>query len=304
MKNPSHTVDSLFQLPLAEFTAARNALATHLKKAGKKEEAERVKSLLKPSISAWVVNQLYWQKRTAFDRLMASGELFRKAQAAQLAGKPGDIRAALEKRREVLGEMSRLAADLLTGGGHQPTADMMRRVTTTLEALSTYGDAPGAPQAGRLADDVDPPGFETLAALVPAVVSDGPAPGERSTVLRFQQKTERARPARGPKSPQEEEAERQARKAAAKAAVQAAEKQLREAKTAAERAEAALKKAAAKVKAAEEQRAQAEARLETLTQELAAAKQVARTVASEAEDAAQAVTDAERTLEAARARME
>ena len=82
----SDEVDSLFQVALIEFTSARNALAAKLKKEGRAEEAERVKTLGKPSVSAWVANQLYWKQRKSFDRLIAAGEQFRKAQSAQLAG--------------------------------------------------------------------------------------------------------------------------------------------------------------------------------------------------------------------------
>ena len=86
-------IDRLFQLPLGEFTRARNALAAKLRKDGAAKEAEQVKGLTKPSISAWVANQLYWRERKAFDRLLAAGEQFRTAQAAELAGNSADIRA-------------------------------------------------------------------------------------------------------------------------------------------------------------------------------------------------------------------
>jgi len=51
-------IDALFKLPLGEFTPARNALAARLKKAGEQAEADAVKALPKPSVAAWVVNQL------------------------------------------------------------------------------------------------------------------------------------------------------------------------------------------------------------------------------------------------------
>ena len=106
-------IDALFQLPLGEFTVARNKLAARLKKAGQREGAEAVKALSKPSISAWVVNQLYWRQRKAFDRLMASGEQFRQAQASQLAGKSAQVRGPLDARREALSELARLAVGAL-----------------------------------------------------------------------------------------------------------------------------------------------------------------------------------------------
>ena len=101
-------IDRLFQLPLAEFTPARNALATTLKKSGDTEEAERVKALPKPPLSAWVANQLYWRHRKAFDQLIAAGDRFRTAQAAQLAGKSADLRAPLDARREALSALTKL----------------------------------------------------------------------------------------------------------------------------------------------------------------------------------------------------
>src|SRR5712691_10157188 len=97
-------VDDLFKLPPAEFTAARNALAAKLKKAGDATAADRIKALGKPPVSAWVANQLYWRHRKAFDRLLAAGDQFRRAQAAQLAGKSADLRGSLDARRDALAE--------------------------------------------------------------------------------------------------------------------------------------------------------------------------------------------------------
>ena len=70
-------VDELFKLPLAEFIGARNALAARLKQSGRANDANLVKTLAKPSVSAWTVNQLYWNHRDAFDRLLAAGQLLR-----------------------------------------------------------------------------------------------------------------------------------------------------------------------------------------------------------------------------------
>src|SRR5688500_1191742 len=114
--NLKEDVDALFRLPLAEFTGARNALAARLKKSGREEEkaaAARVKALAKPSISAWAVNQLYWNHREEFDQLLASGERFHKAQTSRSAGKVADMRAAMDARRESLSELSEIAASIL-----------------------------------------------------------------------------------------------------------------------------------------------------------------------------------------------
>ena len=96
---PEAPVDPLFKLPLEEFTAARNALAAKLKKAGHSQQAEEIRALAKPPVSTWAVNQLFWRHRKAFDTLLATGEQFRRAQAAQLGGKASDLRGTLDARR-------------------------------------------------------------------------------------------------------------------------------------------------------------------------------------------------------------
>jgi chemotaxis protein histidine kinase CheA len=294
-------IDQLYRLPLPEFTGARNTLATQLKKAGRADEADLVKGLAKPPMTAWAVNQLYWTKREAFDRLMGAGEKFRRAQASQLAGKSTDLRGPLEARRTALAELSTLAAAAVKQAGGSTTPDNMRRIMTTLEALATYGDHPDGPRPGRLADDLDPPGFETLAALVPRVGGSGQASGP-TRVIPFQQAA-KTRPSRRKLSSEEEEQrreeERKARVTAAKDAVETALSALRDAREEAHQAEEDLKKAAAHAKEKEKEKADAEERFEKAAAEAEDARLKARTVAAKAEEAAQAVEDSERALERA-----
>jgi len=302
-------VDALFQLPLTEFTAARNALASRLKKNGHAEQADAVKTLPKPPISAWAVNQLFWKHRPAFDKLLDAGQKFRTAQAAQLSGRSTDIRGPLEARRESLADLSKRAAQVLREVGNSPSPDVMRRITTTLEALSTYGGLDGTPQPGRLSDDVDPPGFETLAALVPRVGGEGASGPSR--LLTFQPPAPKKKPRAGKADPKAQEAERKAQLAAAKAAVQQGEHALRDARKQVEQAEAQLKKAAARAKESEresreieKEKAAIDRRYEKAAADAEAARQDARAVAERAEAAAEAVEDAERELEKARREME
>jgi hypothetical protein len=306
---PADDIDALFQLPPDKFTAARNELAARLKAAGKDDEAARVKGLAKPPVSAWVVNQLFWKKRKSFDRLMTTGERLRTAQASQLRGKGGELREPLEARRVALGELSKEAAALLREVGHNPSPDLMRRVTTTLEALATYANHPSAPQAGRLTGDIDAPGFEALSMLIPrgpasasakATADRKAGPQDPPKILQFARKPPPARSKDPKERKKQEEAERKARIAEATAAIQAAEKSLADAKKAAARAEAALRKAAARAKEAERAKEEISARYEKLTAAADEARLAARKVAAEAEDAAQAVEDAERALADAR----
>ena len=305
MATKNSEVDALFQLALPEFTAARNALASRLQKAGDKEAAATVKSLAKPPVSAWVVNQLYWRNREAFDRLLTAGARLRQAQASQLAGHKTNLRELLTTHRETLTELSKQAAALLSQSGHQPSPDIMRRVTMTLEGLAAQGLLEGAPAAGRLTADVDPPGFETISALAPRAAGDRPArEGGDARVLAFRANQRVAANGRGKHkgaATRADDAARDAeRRKAARAALKSAERALAEARRDAAAAEAALKKAAAKLKDVEKEKKDLEARLEKATAVAETARQAARKTASEAADAAQVVEDAERAVEAAR----
>ncbi len=271
MSSSSSEIDALYRLPLEEFTSARNALAAQLKKAGRKAEADEAKALTKPSVSAWVVNQLYWRHRGLFDKLLEAGDRMRRAQAA-----PGDgARDAANARREAVTALSKIAEGLLLGGEHGATRDMLRRVTTTLEALSSCGSLPNAPRAGRLTDDVEPPGFEALLGIAVAgkkrLTAAPPAPKQAPQSAAHAKKAALAEQ----RAAQRAEEERKKAIAANKAAAQDAERALKAAKKQAERAAAQLEAAAARVKALE----------------------------AEAKEAGAAVASAERALEAARRRL-
>lgn len=292
-------VDGLFQLPLDQFTAARNALAGRLKKSGRVDDAASVRALDKPTLSAWAVNQLYWRYRAEFERLIKTGEQFVKAQGAQLSGGTANLHAALDARREALSQLAARAADVLRESGHPTSSDTMRRITTTLEALATYGHHPDSPHSGRLTEDIDPPGFEALAALIPMSISPGKTPNEPTRVLPFKNTPRKTR-----KKPLEpNEADQRAERAEAQKRLAAAESALKDAAKAAAHAETALKKAAAAAKAADERKQAAEAHLEKAAAAADEARQEARRVAVQAEEAAQVVADAERAVEEARRRL-
>jgi len=255
-------LDALFKLPLTEFTAARNAVAARVKKAGNRDEAERVKALAKPTLSAWAVNQLYWTYADAFKELIAAGKRF---------GKSGDMRELLNARREAISVLTRHAAELLRNAGHNPTPDIIRRITTTLEALSAYSSRADAPIPGRLTADIDPPGFESLAALIPHVSS-----------------LERAEPARVVPFP------------ASDNALVHAEEALRKAQVIAQNAAAALENATDHANQMEKQRNEAEERLKRATVGAEEARQQMHHFAAEVKKAAGAVEQAEREVERAR----
>jgi len=153
-------IDHLYQLPLDEFTAARNALA-------KDSGASEVKKLEKPNLAAWTVNQLYWRERKAYDEVIKAAERMRAAYKQMLAGKTADVRGAEEIHAEALREAKQSARKILEDGGH-PNADaVMMPVAETLDAL------PGEEPPGRLTKPLRRMGFNVLEG-VPISAKAGP----------------------------------------------------------------------------------------------------------------------------------
>jgi hypothetical protein len=153
-------IDELYALPLAEFTAARNALAKTLKG----DDAAAVKRLEKPSVVAWSVNQLYWRDRRTFDRLMNSGKALRNAQIAALKGRAADLRDASSEHRAALAAALAAATRIAGESGARPSPEPLSRM---LEALSLAPELPASP--GRFTDVIQPAGFEALAGITPVV---------------------------------------------------------------------------------------------------------------------------------------
>jgi len=210
-------IDALYQKPLDEFTAARNALAKSMAGA----DAAHVRKLAKPTVVPWAVNQIYWHARPVFDRLRATGERLRAAQIAALKGRSADVRGALDAQRTAIADAVQQAIALAGRSGSHPNPD---ELTRTLEALSLASDLPEA--AGRLTRPLQPAGFEALAGVDP--------------------KAFRARPATkppGPSKPSDRNLRGQAdRNAAERRAHDAA---VRHAEAAVDRAEAAVDRAKA-----------------------------------------------------------
>ncbi len=149
--NPSD-IDGLFQLPLDQFTAARNALA-------KETGTPAIRKLTRPPAAAWAVNQLYWRERDAYANLVTASDALRKTHRAVLAGRPGDLRAAGRTHNQALDRAVKATMAILSEAGHPATHTTHQAVVSTLRAL------PGDEAPGRLTRTLQPGGFEILAGL-------------------------------------------------------------------------------------------------------------------------------------------
>jgi hypothetical protein len=246
--------------------------------------------LAKPSISAWTVNQLYWNHRKAFDQLMVAGKRLRPAQKLRVAGKVAGMRDSLDARREALVHLSELASELLQATGSNPSPDTLRRITTTLEAISASALLPDGPRPGRLTHDLDPPSFDSLASFMSSAsaiedeelepIASPPKSSTTANVRRLEEV-------------------RRARIADAKVSLQDAKRSLSDARARAQSLESVQKKANAETKEAEKHRREVEQLLEKATEASADAARRARGVAEELQEVAKTVDDAKRAVEAA-----
>ena len=255
-------IDHLYQVPLGEFTAARNALA---RRAGPR--AADVRALPKPTLAAWAINQLFWKNRAVYDALVERAADLRATHAAALRGKRTDLRGASRAHDESMDAALKATLSLLANSG-QPVSDATKQaLATTLRAL------PGPEPAGRLSRQLQPGGFEMLAAGAPSgrarEAAPRPEPLRRET--RAISRDDRDRTA--------------ARLAAARETAAASARATRDAEQVVRREQFEAARAVREAEKAGRRVAEAEAALKTAQQELAEAKREAAAAARARETA-------------------
>jgi hypothetical protein len=144
-------IDRLYQLPLDEFTSARNALA---KTSGGK--AAEIKLLEKPNTAAWAINQVFWRQRPLYDKVIAAAGARRDAYRMMLAGKTSDVAGADAAHRAAIKAAAQAAREQLEKSGGKPTDQVMTAIGETLDAL------PAAEAPGRLTKSLKRIGFDGL----------------------------------------------------------------------------------------------------------------------------------------------
>lgn len=234
-------IDSLYQLPLEQFTPERNALA---RRAGKADPS--IKALEKPNIAAWAVNQLYWRERDTYQALITAAEQLRDEHRKLLAGKSSDVRTTERAHRDAIRAATERIKTLLEGANQAATPATLSAVSETLAAL------PADVHPGRLTKPLKPLGFEALSGVPARSPSAAPAKPVAHTLKAVPSPAERKL---------EEAAARRAAEAAAREQAREKERliaEMRKAKAAHEKAEAAVAKAEADVD--ELERALADAR--------------------------------------------
>ena len=263
---------SLYARPLAEFTAARDALAAQLKKNGARDDASRMKALAKPAVSSWAVNQLHHHAGAKLQALFDAASGLREAQRL---GSADDFRAAQARRREAMQTLVAEAEERLREAGHAVTPATLQRLERTLDALAASG-WPEDTSPGRLTEDLDPPGFDAFAGLPPL---GPPVP---------------------PKAPTAPAADAKTAAKARREALERAEAELASAQASLREARKASAQAAAGADRVRQDQQQAQDELQRAAQRAREANERAERASFEARQAATALSEAERRVEAAR----
>ena len=139
------TIDDLYAVPLEDFVSARDALAKELNAAGDGDEAKRVKSLRKPTVTAWSLNRLARDRPDLIAALVDAHARLRSADSAT------EMRAASDARMASIHQIVAAPEDA--------TEAIRKKMRSTLLATATDPATEEALTAGRLQTELEPGGL-------------------------------------------------------------------------------------------------------------------------------------------------
>jgi hypothetical protein len=239
-------LDELLALRPAEFTAARNALATRLRREGRRGDADAVKALARPPVAVWALNRLARDQGRVVEAFLDAAAALREAYAGG-----GGVREATGPLRTAEARAVEAAEAIVRADAGRLTDSVARGIRSGLQAAATDPDAAEALRRGRVLGEPDEPSLEALLASLP------PPSGRASA-----RKEDRGADAKARR------AQLRAEIAEAEEEASAAREEVREATTAVDAAKAALARAEQEAESARRRRDAAAERLQDLRDEL------------------------------------
>jgi hypothetical protein len=151
--------DELYTVEPDAFIAARNALVKELRQEGRREEADQVGRLRRPTATAWALNQVARDEPASVQAVLDAGAALRAATKQAVSGAGDALRAARAGERDSL----RVAVDRAIsrlGDAGQTTGDVARqRLIGTLRAAMVDNEVAARLAAGTLESDHEAPGL-------------------------------------------------------------------------------------------------------------------------------------------------
>jgi len=151
--------DELYGLAPGDFVAARRERAAAAKAAGDRELATAVGKLARPTVVAWLANQLVRAEPDEVRTLLELGSALRDAQAA---GSGDELRRLSAGRHTLTSALTRRAGQIAAEAGHRLQNDAERALAGTLEAALSDPAAAEAVRAGRLTRALSYAGLGTV----------------------------------------------------------------------------------------------------------------------------------------------
>jgi hypothetical protein len=271
--------DELYGLPPEEFTAARTRYEKEAKAAGDRKTAADIHALAKPTVTAWLANQLVRAHRSELEPLLELGAALRDA-TQNLDG--DQLRELSRQQQKVIYALVQQARALARLAGRSVSEDAVRGFEETMRAALADELAARFLLLGRLTDALHSSDFGTgFGSEFGTATADVIPIGRRASTALSQSN----KPQRAPRDEQQ----------------QLAEHALVEAARVLAAATSALTDAQARVSTADEAAVSAHARVEELQRQLTAASTSAsdadhhrRELADELERVARAARFAER----------
>jgi hypothetical protein len=200
-------IDELYGVALEDFTRERNRIAKELRAGGSREDADAVAKLRKPSVAAWVLNQLARRNRRDVDLLLDAGHRLREAQVAVLGGaETEEFDRARKTESEALKRLNRDAEQLLRERG-AVSASVLQQVDDSLRAAAISAEGRELLARGRFTQPLQAGGFDVFGDLA------GTAAPRRTTSTPDRERRRRAREAVRAAKERVREAERRVRSA-------------------------------------------------------------------------------------------
>ena len=168
----------LYAMPFDGFVAARNAAAKELLAATEstpelRSRVAAVRSLPKPSVSAWAVNMLAWHRPEELGDLAELGLAMRRAQAALDAA---TLRSLSRERRTMLAGAVDAARAEAERQGRKISGTVAAEVEQTLRAATADEGAATAVRSGRLLRALSADGVDVVDLDGAVAVPEAPGP--------------------------------------------------------------------------------------------------------------------------------
>ncbi|WP_129667848.1 hypothetical protein [Phytoactinopolyspora endophytica] len=155
-------VAELYGLVPDEFVAARNAMAKRAKAENGREAAAQIQALRKPTLAAWLANQLVRQHGADLRELLTVGDDMRDATAASDGQR---LRELTSRRKELVDGLLIQARRTAEEAGLRAGDDAVEALNETLLAATADPRAAAQVEAGRLTHPLQHVGFGPFGAF-------------------------------------------------------------------------------------------------------------------------------------------